>query len=180
MSLFSVCAGNFSPLFNVWELHMRRISLMVLTGLALSLVGSVLLLSGSALHAVAQDAEKEKSKAKSPLEGAWRLVSARQRDGEMRKPPEGIDMSKLIVGGRFVWTHVQEGKVTAGAGGRYKATDEAYTEDVVFAIGPNHQHLIGQSVKFSWKIEDGKWHHKGKVRVGDAEAEVEEIWERIP
>jgi hypothetical protein len=158
----------------------RRIAL-VLPGLALSLLGSALFLSGPARLAAGQDADKEKSKAKSELDGAWRLVSALDpRSGEMRKLPEGIEMTKLVIGGRYVWTVSKDGKAVAGAGGRYTVADDAYTEDVVFAISQNQQGMTGKSFKFSWKIEDGKWHHKGTLKVGNVKQEIDEIWERVP
>jgi hypothetical protein len=160
---------------------MRRISSLVLPGLALSMLGSALFLSGSAPGAVGQDAEKDKTKAKSQLDGAWRLVSAQDPNGgAQRKPPEQIEMTKLVVGGRFVWSVVQDGKAVAGAGGRYTVADDAYTEEVVFAIGPNQLAMVAKSFKFNWKIEDGKWHHTGTLKVGDVEQEIDEFWERIP
>jgi len=160
---------------------MRHIFSLVLPGLALSLIGSALFLSGSAPGAVGQDAEKEKTKAKSQLDGAWRLVSAKNTNGgEQRKPPERIEMTKLVIGGRYVWSVVQDGKAVAGAGGRYTVADDAYTEEVVFAISPNQLGMVGKSFKFTWKIEDGRWHHKGTLKIGDAEQEIDEIWERVP
>ena len=162
---------------------MRRISSVVFPGLALSFLASMLFLSGSAPPSIAQDAEKDKAKAKekSPLEGAWQLVSAKDpRSGEMRKLPAGLEMTKLVVGGRYVWMVVQNDKVVAGAGGHYTVDDDSYTEDVQFPLGKNQQGMVGKSFKFTWKIEDGKWHHKGTLKAGNAEQEIDEIWERVP
>ena len=98
----------------------------------------------------------------------------------MRKLPEGIELTKLVVGGRFIWTLVQNDRVTAGAGGRYTTDDDSYTESVDFAISPNQQAMAGKSFKFSWKIEDGKWYHKGTLKIGNNDEEIDQIWERIP
>jgi hypothetical protein len=160
---------------------MRRISSSLLAGLALALLAPVLVLLGPAGRAVGQGAAKEKAKAKAPLDGAWRLVSAKDpRNGQMRKLPEGIEMTKLIVGGRYVWTVVQGGKVRAGAGGSYTVEGEEYTENVVFTVAENQQAMVGKSFNFSWKIEDGKWYHKGTLKIGNSAQEIDEIWERVP
>jgi hypothetical protein len=162
---------------------MRRISSVLFPGLALSLLGSMLFLSGSVPRSLAQDAEKDKARAKekSPLEGAWQLVSVKDpASGQMRKLPAGIEMTKLVVGGRYVWTVVRNNMVAAGAGGKYTADDESYTESVEFPLAPNQQGMVGKSFKFTWKVEDGKWHHQGTLKAGDAAQEIDEIWERIP
>ena len=39
-------------------------------------------------------------------------------------------MIKLVAGGRYSWTVVQQGKAVAGAGGRYKVNGDSYTEKV--------------------------------------------------
>jgi hypothetical protein len=160
---------------------MRRISSFLLWALALAVVAPVLVLLGPAHIAAGQDAKKEKAKADSPLDGAWKLVSAKDpRNGQMRKLPAGIEMTKLIVGGRYVWTVVQADKVVAGAGGSYKVKDDEYTESVAFVLGANQQPMAGKSFTFSWKIEDGKWRHKGTLKVGNTQQEIDEIWERVP
>ena len=89
-------------------------------------------------------------------------------------------MSKLIVGGRYVWTVVQAGKVKAGAGGSYTVEGEEYTENVVFTVAENQQAMVGKSFNFSWKIEDGKWYHKGTLKIGNNAQEIDEIWSASP
>jgi hypothetical protein len=160
---------------------MRRNLSLIISGLVLSFLGHALFSSAAAPRALAQDADKAKSNARSQLDGAWRLVSAKDpNSGEMRKLPDVLEMTKLVVGGRFAWTVVQEGKVVAGAGGRYTVQDDAYTEEVLFSLAANQEPLVGKSFKFSWKIQDGKWHHQGKLKVQNAEQDIDEIWERIP
>ena len=68
------------------------------------------------LAALSQDQKSEKKAvaAKSQLDGAWRLLSSKDSaTGESHKLPDGIEMTKLVVGGRFVWTVVQDGKAVS-------------------------------------------------------------------
>jgi hypothetical protein len=162
---------------------MRRRSTLLVSASALTLFATPFLV-GLAHPAAGQDArtDKDKGKAKSssPLDGAWRLVSSKDpRIGQMRKPSPTIEMTKLVVGGRYAWTIARGDTVVAGAGGKYTVKDDTYTEDVVFTVGPNQQPMAGKSFKFTWKIEDGHWHHKGTIKIGNVEQEIDEIWERI-
>jgi hypothetical protein len=159
---------------------MRRVLSSMLTGTTLALVGLGLLESHTGHRAVGQvdKTVKKKASAKASLDGAWRLVSVKDpRTQRMRKLPSGIEMIKLLVGGRYSWTVVQNGKAVAGAGGLYKVQGESYTEEVTYAVGDNNQPMVGHIFDFTWKIEDGKWHHKGTLKVGAATQEIDEIWE---
>jgi hypothetical protein len=89
-------------------------------------------------------------------------------------------MTKLIVGGRYAWTSVQNGKAVGGARGQYQVDDLAHTEMVTYVLTDNSQPLIGKTVKFTWKIEGGKWHHQGILKAGAVAQEIDEIWERVP
>jgi len=82
--------------------------------------------------------------------------------------------------GRYAWTVAQNGKAFGGAGGQCQVDDLAYTETVTYVLTDNSQPLVGKSFKFTWKIEGGKWHHQGKLQVGAAAQEIDEIWERVP
>ncbi len=116
-----------------------------------------------------------------PLDGAWRLVRALDpRSGQLREIPAGIEMTKLVVGGRFAWVVAQNGRAIAGAGGTYAVNGDSYSETVSYAVGQNQQGLIGTTTTFTWKLEGGKWHHKGTLRAGQAKQEIEEMWERVP
>ena len=161
---------------------MRRNWSLLLAGLALALLLPPLAIVGPARSVAGQGAEKNKekaktkTKAKSPLDGAWRLVSAKDpRSGEMRKLPEGVELFKLVIDGRFVWTYVQNNKAVGGAGGRYTVEDDTYTEITEFAVTPSQQSMTGKTFKFSWKIEDGKWYHKGTLRAGNAVQEIDQM-----
>jgi hypothetical protein len=151
-----------------------RSSLLMIPAIGLSLLTLV-------SDAIAQESRQRAGDVKARLDGAWRLVSSVDpRSGQMRPVPEGLEMTKLIVGGRFGWIVAQNGQVVAGAGGRYVTTARAYTETVTYAVGQNQQPLIGTSTTFTSTMENGKWHHKGTLRVGQAKQDIDEIWERVP
>jgi hypothetical protein len=162
---------------------MRRVISSILTGTTLALVGTGLLQSHTGQRALAQvdKVAKKKSSTTPTLDGAWRMVSVKDhRTQMMRKLPAGLEMIKLLVGGHYSWTVVQNGKAVGGAGGRYKVDGQSYTEEVTYAVGDNNQAIVGHSFDFTWKIEDGKWHHVGTLRIGTAAQPVDEIWEPAP
>ena len=104
---------------------MQRFSSSFVSRLGLALLAPALLVVGAGHSASAQDAEKEKAKARSPLDGAWRLVSMKDpKSGDQRKAPEAIEMTKLVVDGRYSWTIARGERVLAGAGGSYSVKDE--------------------------------------------------------
>ncbi len=161
---------------------MRRLTSLLLSAVALAGLVPALVLIGPTRPAAGQESKKPKAKkAATELDGAWRLVSNwDSRSNQMRKLPEGVEMTKLIVGGRYSWSIVRDEKLLAGAGGSYTVKNDEYTETVIFTAGPNQQAMAGKSFKFTWKIEDGKWHHTGTMKIGNAEQKIDEIWERIP
>jgi hypothetical protein len=142
-----------------------------------------LLLSVSGLPATARQANKETAsgKTKSQLDGAWRLVRAKDATGgQYRDVPPGVEMTKLIVDGRYAWVVTQNGIAVAGAGGNYSVSGHTYTENVTYGVTTRQQPMVGRSFAFTWTIEGGKWHHKGTLRTGSGVQEIDEIWERIP
>jgi len=115
------------------------------------------------------------------LEGSWRMMkSLDPRTRQMAEMPAGIEMTKLVVGGRWAWVIIREGQILAAAGGTYKVSPTGYAETCTYAAGQNQQALIGSTTSFTWKLVDGKWHHKGTIRIGQQQQEIDEIWERTP
>lgn len=151
---------------------MARSRLSVCAGLAVALVGFF----GLWVHeARTQDTPPGASK----LEGAWRLISSKNGEAaEQTKTPEGVEQVKLVIGGRFIWTVVQDGKLVAGAGGTYTVKGDTFTEHVAFVSSENVEVLRGKDFSFTWKIEDGKWHHTGTLKLGDSDVKIDEIYER--
>ena len=114
------------------------------------------------------------------LDGAWRMVGSRNADTEeYAKLPEGLQHIKLVVGGRFVWTTVQDGKIIRSAGGKCAVKGDKYIESVEFGSGDDAPPLAGKEFTFSWKLEGGKWYHKGTLKIDQAEIPIDEVWERV-
>jgi hypothetical protein len=148
----------------------------------LVIAGFGLFLSATSLPSTSQQAQKEAGlrKAGSQLDGAWRLVSSKDpASGRMRSVPTGVEMTKLLVDGRYVWTVVREGTVVAGAGGSYTVTGDKYTEKMTYGMPSRQQPMVGRSFTFTWRFDGGKWHHKGTLKIEGAQQEIDEIWERI-
>jgi TRAP-type mannitol/chloroaromatic compound transport system substrate-binding protein len=115
----------------------------------------------------------------SPLEGAWRLVEQKNGDAQQyQKLPEGTEMIKYVTGGRFVWTVVQEGKITAALGGKYKVDKDKYTETIEYYHGDGQASLVGKSFDFTWKVDENAWLHSGVIKVADQDVKIDEKWER--
>jgi hypothetical protein len=114
-------------------------------------------------------------KAASKLDGAWRLVGVRA--GEEYSKPESWDQYKLVVGGRFIWTSSQDGKILYAAGGRCTVEGDRYTEFIEYA----HERptLVGKEAKFTWKLDGDKWYHKGTIKTDEGDIPIDELWERV-
>ena len=117
------------------------------------IAGFGLLLWATGLPSAAQQAKKDagSKKARTQLDGEWHLVSSKHpASGRMRSVPAGIEMTKLIVDGRYVWTAVQNGTVIAG--GSYTVAGEKYTEKVTYGMTDRQQPMVGRSFTFTWKF----------------------------
>ena len=115
-----------------------------------------------------------------PVEGAWNQVE--QKNGESQqyvKPPEGTVMTECIVGGRFIWTVVEKGKVTAIAGGRYKVDKDKFTEIIEYVSGAGvPESFVGSSFEFTVKFDGDKMSKVGTIQVGGQDYKIDEKWER--
>jgi hypothetical protein len=132
------------------------------------------LIASSALGITAVDDDKAKS-----VEGAWKQVE--QKNGpaqEYTKPPEGTEMTDCIVGGRFIWTVVQKGKVIALAGGRYKADKDKFTEIIEYVNGDVPESFVGNSFEFTVKFDGDTMTKVGTIQVGGQDFKIDEKWER--
>ncbi|AMV40410.1 hypothetical protein [Planctomyces sp. SH-PL62] len=115
-----------------------------------------------------------------PLEGAWRQVG--QRNGgaqEYQGSPDGAEMIDYIVGGRFVWTVAQNGKVLALAGGRYKAEGGKFTETIEYASGGAVvESFVGKSFEFTIELDGDTFTKVGTIRLDGRDFKIDEKWER--
>jgi hypothetical protein len=133
------------------------------------------LLASFALGMTAGADDKAKS-----IEGAWKQVE--QKNGpaeEYSKLPEGTVMTDLVVGGRFIWTIVQNGKVTAVCGGRYKVDKDKFTEIIEYVSGEGvPESFVGSSFDFTVKFDGDSMTKVGTIQVGGQDFKIDEKWER--
>ena len=114
------------------------------------------------------------------IEGAW--TQTEQKNGqsqEYAKLPAGAVMTDCIVGGRFIWTIVQTGKVVGVAGGRYKADKDKFTEIIEYVSGEGvPESFVGSSFEFTVKVDGEKMTKIGTIQVGGQDFKIDEKWER--
>jgi hypothetical protein len=114
-----------------------------------------------------------------PIEGAWKLVEKRDSDTEnYEKPGDGLEMTKFVTGGRFVWTVVRDGRILAAAGGKYTVNKDKYTETIDYVHGDGQESLAGKTFEFTWKLDGHTWLHKGTIDVDNQTITIDEKWER--
>ncbi|MCE6990641.1 hypothetical protein [Dyadobacter sp. CY323] len=115
-----------------------------------------------------------------PMAGAWHITErAANGQGELVKiHQEGTRKTiKMLSGTRFQWFAIDpvvKGFYATG-GGTYTAKDGKYTENIQFFSKDNNR--VGSSLKFNYKLENGRWDHSGKSSDGKP---IHEIWEKIP
>ncbi|MDG3007871.1 hypothetical protein [Paludisphaera mucosa] len=135
-----------------------------------------LLLMALSTLAPTTDAEEKAA----TVEGAWRQVE--QKNGgapSYERPPSGTVMTDYIVGGRFVWIIVRDGKAVSLAGGRYKVEKDKFTEIVEYANGGEAvDSFVGKSFEFTVKIEGDTLTKIGTIQVNGQDYEIDEKWER--
>lgn len=114
-----------------------------------------------------------------PLAGAWRITErASDGQGELVKiHQEGTRKTlKILSGTRFQWIAFDTAEKTFynTGGGTYTAKNGKYTERIEFFSKDNNR--VGNSLTFDYKLDNGRWDHKGKSTAGKP---VHEIWEKI-
>jgi hypothetical protein len=140
--------------------------------LRLAVIGLVTL---SALAPTAFAEDKARS-----VEGAWKQVEQKNGDAqEYQKIPDGTVMIDCIVGGRFIWTIVKDGKAVGVAGGRYKAEKDKFTEIIEYVSGEGvPESFVGSSFEFTVKLDGDTMTKVGKIQVGGQDFKIDEKWER--
>ena len=113
------------------------------------------------------------------MAGAWHITErANGGQGDLVKiHQEGTRKTlKLLSGTRFQWFAIDPGVkgFYATGGGTYTAKDGKYTENIQFFSKDNNR--VGTSLKFDWKLQNGRWDHSGKSSDGKP---IHEIWEKI-
>ncbi|WP_221394765.1 hypothetical protein [Dyadobacter sp. NIV53] len=117
--------------------------------------------------------------ANTPMAGAWH-IKQKAADGQgnlIEIHQEGTRKTlKLLSKTRFQWFAIDpavKGFYGTG-GGTYSVKDGKYTENIQFFSKDNNR--VGNSVKFEWKLDNGRWDHSGKSSDGKP---LHEIWEKI-
>jgi hypothetical protein len=115
-----------------------------------------------------------------PVEGAWKQVETKNGDAQdYQKLADGLEMTQYIVGGRFVWTIVQKGKVLGVAGGRYKSEKDKFTEIIEYVSGEGvPESFVGSSFDFAVKVDGNTMTKVGTIRVNNQDFKIDEKWER--
>ncbi|MEO5617062.1 MAG: hypothetical protein ABIS67_04775 [Candidatus Eisenbacteria bacterium] len=115
------------------------------------------------------------------LEGGWRLVGTLAEDEDVIEPPaRGFEEYKVVADGYFIWTAIQDGRVTGTAGGVARMGSRTYTERVDYASESRLAWIVGHRHAFQWSIRNGLWYHTGTLRGGGGmSARVAEVWERV-
>jgi len=105
-----------------------------------------------------------------PLMGSWHLVEVQGRDVS----DEGV--VKVLAEDHFAFGRPDSRSGVFAGGGTYDLDGATYRETVAYhSIGK----LVGRTLEFDCRVEDGLWHHKGHFHVGDEWFDIDEVWERI-
>ena len=108
------------------------------------------------------------------LNGAW-LMFGRIRDGktQLRDINRPRKTMKILSGTRFQWIayNTETKKFMGTGGGTYTTKNEEYIENIKFFS--RNDSKAGLSLKFSYELMNGKWHHSGLSSKGDP---IHEIW----
>jgi len=102
------------------------------------------------------------------------VITGRERNGEMNIITPGDRRTiKILSGGHFQWIAFNSAtkEFIGTGGGTYSANNGVYTENIEFFSRDDSR--VGASLKFEYKVKDGKWHHRGKSSKGDP---IYEIW----
>lgn len=126
------------------------------------------------------------------LVGTWRLVSYNDPSNEWRSYPENVIYEKYITPTHFLWVRYEKDndQLVGMGGGTYSYDGENYQEKIEFFL-PATSGILGQTIDFTARFDNGKWHHTGYAREtvfdpGEAatvmadSARIEEIWEQVP
>lgn len=113
-----------------------------------------------------------------PMAGAWHITGRANAQGDMAQiHQQGTRKTiKMLSATRFQWFAIDpavKGFYATG-GGTYTAKDGKYTENIQFFSKDNNR--VGSSLKFDFKLENGRWDHSGKSSDGKP---IHEIWEKI-
>ena len=107
---------------------------------------------------------------KSPLDGAWELVSGQQL-------PKSARDVKIISGGHFIFVayYVETGKPLYTGGGTYILKGSSYIEHIDFASDEISAGLVGKDQPFTVKVDGDTFTQTGTLSNGKS---LSEVWKR--
>lgn len=119
-----------------------------------------------------------------PLIGTWVLVSSNNTsaDGEYEILDRSNTRQMKILNPThfmFIQEHIGSGEkeFTSAAGGTYEIDGNTYVENLDYASWEDYK---DSNAVFTWRLEDGKWYHKGVLNSPDGEKFfIEEVWEKV-
>ncbi len=104
------------------------------------------------------------------LEGAW--VRVWPAPDVTDSPPV-----KILAGAHFAFGEQSaDGSTALAGGGTYKVVGDVYLETIEYHYMPE---LIGQTIAFSCRIQDGQWHHAAQFTIDGRQFDIREIWQKI-
>jgi hypothetical protein len=112
------------------------------------------------------------------LPGAWQVVKAKYGKGDFEAPNQSV--VKIFTNNRWVASYYnKDEKFFDGAGGgKYELNGNEYTEYIEYFSWDSV--AVGQSAKFTMKLEDGLLHQYGKiVYKGDTGYIIDEWYKRL-
>ena len=109
------------------------------------------------------------------LQGSWTLVQTLEighEDSTNRRNTQDKIYIKHLTPTHFTWVEFDkvERRLVGTGGGTYTLQEGAYTENIDFFYPPGSSEL-GQAIPFTATIENGKWHHRGQVRIMEFDPE---------
>ncbi len=102
----------------------------------------------------------------SQLTGTWVMLD------DHGEPTNKI---KLLTEDHFAFGAMDGRDVWAG-GGTWELADDVYFETIDYHV---HRNLIGETLRFDCRLEDGMWYHEGRFEAGGRKYNIVEIWKRL-
>lgn len=101
------------------------------------------------------------------LVGTWEMLNDQ---GE----PTGA--KKVLSEDHFGFGTMRGERGVWAGGGTWKVVEDIYFETVEYH---SMRSLVGRTLQFKIKLEDGLWHHQGSFHAGGMDLNVDEMWRRV-
>lgn len=117
------------------------------------------------------------NKAGNPFIGTWELVSA-IHDGSESNLSNRYTIHKHITPTHFIWVWVDPNTETIemSCSGTYSFTEKTFTGQTTYGYGRVFRNNRNKTNTLSWRIDENKWYHEGRL---ENEAIIKEVWQRV-